>query len=131
YDLPTTQPCPSRATPTSESPSPSTPESRACWPAPSPNLSTPFRSPRSPAGSAADPDPHPTSTRHRRAGRRRLGSMTEFIVHVENRPGRLATITELLSDAGVNIEALAAYGYDGACGIRLIGDYDATLSRSS
>lgn len=48
--------------------------------------------------------------------------MTEFIVHVENRPGRLATITELLAAAAVNIEALAAYGYDGEGVLRLIVD---------
>ncbi len=48
--------------------------------------------------------------------------MTEFIVHVENRPGRLAAITELLGSAGVNIEALAAYGYDGDGVLRLIVD---------
>ncbi len=54
--------------------------------------------------------------------------MTEFIVHVENRPGRLATITELLGSAGVNIEALAAYGYDGEGVLRLIVD-DAKTTR--
>lgn len=48
--------------------------------------------------------------------------MTEFIVHVENRPGRLASITELLAAAEVNIEALAAYGYDGDGVLRLIVD---------
>lgn len=48
--------------------------------------------------------------------------MTEFIVHVENRPGRLATITEMLAAADVNIEALAAYGYDGEGVLRLIVD---------
>lgn len=48
--------------------------------------------------------------------------MTEFIVHVENRPGRLATITELLAAASVNIEALAAYGHDGEGVLRLIVD---------
>lgn len=46
--------------------------------------------------------------------------MTEFIVHVENRPGRLAAITEILGEAGVNIEALAAYGNDGDGVLRLI-----------
>lgn len=54
--------------------------------------------------------------------------MTEFIVHVENRPGRLARITELLGSAGVNIEALAAYGYDGDGVLRLIVD-DADSAR--
>ena len=48
--------------------------------------------------------------------------MTELLVHVENRPGRLATITELLGNAGVNIEALAAYGHDGEGVLRLIVD---------
>ena len=56
--------------------------------------------------------------------------MTEFIVHVENRPGRLATITELLGEAGVNIEALAAYGHDGEGVLRLIVDDAATTRRS-
>ncbi len=54
--------------------------------------------------------------------------MTEFIVHVENRPGHLATITEALASAGVNIEALAAYGFDGDAVIRLIVD-DAPTTR--
>lgn len=54
--------------------------------------------------------------------------MTEFIVHVENRPGRLAAITELLGEAGVNIEALAAYGFDGDGVLRLIVD-DADAAR--
>lgn len=54
--------------------------------------------------------------------------MTELIVNVENRPGRLATITELLGEAGVNIEALAAYGQDGEGVLRLIVD-DARAAR--
>lgn len=54
--------------------------------------------------------------------------MTELLVHVENRPGRLATITELLGNAGVNIEALAAYGHDGDGVLRLIVD-DAAAAR--
>lgn len=55
--------------------------------------------------------------------------MTEFIVHVENRPGRLAAITDMLGAAGVNIEALAAYGYDGEGVLRLIVDDAATTRR--
>ncbi len=54
--------------------------------------------------------------------------MTELIVNVENRPGRLATITEILGEAGVNIEALAAYGQDGEGVLRLIVD-DARAAR--
>lgn len=33
--------------------------------------------------------------------------MTEFSVRLANRPGQLATLTRLLADAGVEIEALA------------------------
>src|SRR5690554_3676032 len=46
--------------------------------------------------------------------------MTEFVVAMENRPGRLASLTETLAGAGVNIEALTAYGYDGEATVRLI-----------
>lgn len=54
--------------------------------------------------------------------------MTEFVVRMENRPGRLATLTESLAAFGVNIEALAAYGHDGEGTIRLIVD-DAPTTR--
>lgn len=47
-------------------------------------------------------------------------AMTEFVVRMENRPGRLASLTEALAAFGVNIEALAAYGHDGEGTIRLI-----------
>ncbi len=46
--------------------------------------------------------------------------MTEFIVDMENRPGRLATLAEALAAFDVNIEALAAYGHDGDGTVRLI-----------
>lgn len=46
--------------------------------------------------------------------------MTEFIVNMENRPGRLASLTEALAAFGVNIEALTAYGHDGEGTVRLI-----------
>lgn|SRR5690606_28308787 len=46
--------------------------------------------------------------------------MTEFVVAMENRPGRLAALTEALAAAGVNIEALTAYGHDGEGAVRLI-----------
>lgn len=55
--------------------------------------------------------------------------MTEFIVHMENRPGRLAALTEALASDGVNIEALAAYGHDGEGTVRLIVDDAATTRR--
>ncbi|MDX1468034.1 MAG: ACT domain-containing protein [Acidimicrobiia bacterium] len=54
--------------------------------------------------------------------------MTEFVVRMENRPGRLATLTEALATFGVNIEALAAYGHDGDGTVRLIVD-DAVTAR--
>jgi hypothetical protein len=37
--------------------------------------------------------------------------MTEFTVHLANRPGMLAMLAEQIASAGVNIEALAAYGF--------------------
>ncbi len=54
--------------------------------------------------------------------------MTEFVVRLANRPGMLASLTERLAEAGVNIEALAAYGIDGEGVVRLIVD-DATATR--
>lgn len=48
---------------------------------------------------------------------------------MENRPGRLATLTEALASAGVNIEALAAYGHDGEGTVRLIVSDAATTRR--
>lgn len=54
--------------------------------------------------------------------------MTEFVVHMDNRPGMLASLTEVLAGAGVNIEALAAFGFDGEGVVRLVVD-DANLAR--
>jgi len=55
--------------------------------------------------------------------------MTEFTVHVANRPGMLAALTEKLSSAGINIEALAAFGVDRDAQVRIIVD-DAATTRS-
>ncbi|HEX6946561.1 MAG TPA: ACT domain-containing protein [Acidimicrobiia bacterium] len=55
--------------------------------------------------------------------------MTEFVVAMENRPGRLAALTEALADAGVNIEALTAYGFDGEATVRLIVSDQAVTAR--
>jgi hypothetical protein len=55
--------------------------------------------------------------------------MTEFVVRMENRPGRLAALTEALAAFGVNIEALAAYGHNGEGTVRLIVDDAATTRR--
>ena len=46
--------------------------------------------------------------------------MTESVIQMENRPGRLAALTETLAAFGVNIEALAAYATDGIGTVRLI-----------
>lgn len=54
--------------------------------------------------------------------------MTEFVVHMDNRPGMLASLTEVLAAAGVNIEALAAFGFDGEGLVRLVVD-DADAAR--
>ena len=54
--------------------------------------------------------------------------MTEFTVHLVNRPGALATLTEQLADAGIAIEALAAFGVDGEGMVRLMVN-DPTLTR--
>jgi hypothetical protein len=48
---------------------------------------------------------------------------------MENRPGRLAALTEALAASGVNIEALAAYGHDGEGTVRLIVDDAASTRR--
>ena len=55
--------------------------------------------------------------------------MTEFVVNMENRPGRLASLTEALAAFGVNIEALAAFGANGDGTVRLITDDAATTRR--
>ena len=54
--------------------------------------------------------------------------MTEFVVRMDNRPGRLAALTEALAESGDNIEALAAFGINGDGMIRLIVD-DAAAAR--
>jgi hypothetical protein len=55
--------------------------------------------------------------------------MTEFTVHLANRPGMLATLTEMIALAGVEIETLAAFG-NGDIGIvhLLVGDAKTTRS---
>lgn len=55
--------------------------------------------------------------------------MNEFIVNMENQPGRLASLTETLAAFGVNIEALAAYGHDGEGTVRLITSDTPTTRR--
>lgn len=55
--------------------------------------------------------------------------MIEFVVSMENQPGKLAALTEALAALDVNIEALTAYGTDGEGTVRLIVDDAATTRR--
>jgi hypothetical protein len=56
--------------------------------------------------------------------------MTEFVVHLANRPGMLAALTEALAEAGVAVEGLAAYGFDEDGIVRLVVG-DATPAREA
>ena len=55
--------------------------------------------------------------------------MTEFTVHLPNRPGALADLAERLAGAGINIEALAAIGIEETGTVRLIVDDEAATRR--
>ena len=55
--------------------------------------------------------------------------MTEFTVHLPNRPGSLADLAERLAAVGINIEALAAIGIDSSGTVRLIVDDEVTTRR--
>ncbi len=55
--------------------------------------------------------------------------MTEFTVHLANQPGMLACLTGKLADAGVNLEALAAFGVNEVGIIRMMVD-DAPTTRA-
>ena len=46
--------------------------------------------------------------------------MTEFSVRLANRPGQLATLTRLLADAGVEIEALATVADNDQSYVRIV-----------
>ena len=53
--------------------------------------------------------------------------MTEFTVHMANRPGQLAALADRLSDAGIHIEALAAFSQGTDSMVRLMAnDVDTT-----
>ncbi len=56
------------------------------------------------------------------ASARSIGDVTEFIVHVTDRPGMLAVIAEQIAAAGVNIEALAAFGTGDDAQVRILPD---------
>lgn len=55
--------------------------------------------------------------------------MTEFTVHLPNRPGSLADLAERLASFGINIEALAALGVDDSGTVRLIVDDEPATRR--
>ena len=55
--------------------------------------------------------------------------MTEFTVRLANRPGMLAMLAERIASAGVNLEALAAYGTGEEGTVHLMVD-DAATARS-
>lgn len=53
--------------------------------------------------------------------------MTEFTVHMANRPGQLAALADRLSEAGIHIEALAAFSQGADSTVRLMAnDVDTT-----
>ncbi len=53
--------------------------------------------------------------------------MTEFTVHMVNRPGQLAALADRLSEAGIHIEALAAFSLGDESMVRLMAnDVDTT-----
>ena len=46
--------------------------------------------------------------------------MTEFTIHLANRPGQLAGLATIMSDGGVNIDALAAFGMEDVGVVRMV-----------
>ncbi len=46
--------------------------------------------------------------------------MTEFTIHLTNRPGQLAGLIKVMADAGVEIEALAAFGMEDLGVVRMV-----------
>lgn len=56
--------------------------------------------------------------------------MTEFSIRLANRPGQLASLAELLSEAGVEIEAFAAVADNGHSHVRIIVNSPAVIRRA-
>lgn len=52
--------------------------------------------------------------------------MIEFVVRLDNHPGALSALTDVLGEAGINIEALSAWGANGNGVVRMITDNQAT-----
>jgi len=46
--------------------------------------------------------------------------MTEFTIHLANRPGQLAGLVKVMADGGVDIEALAAFGIEDLGVVRMV-----------
>ena len=53
--------------------------------------------------------------------------MTEFTIQLANRPGMLAALTEKIAEAGVDIEALAAFGIGEIGIVHIVADDAATV----
>lgn len=56
--------------------------------------------------------------------------MRELVIRMANRPGMLASLAEVIAKAGVNIEALAAFGIDDEGIVRLLVDDPSTARRA-
>ena len=52
--------------------------------------------------------------------------MIEFVVRLDNHPGALSALTDVLGDSGINIEAMSAWGANGNGVVRLITDNENT-----
>ena len=55
--------------------------------------------------------------------------MTEFTVHMANRPGQLAALADRLAEAGIHIEALAAFSQGSDSMVRLMANDVGTTRR--
>ena len=55
---------------------------------------------------------------------------TDLTIHLENRPGSLAEVGEVLGSAGVNIEAMAGFGLDNHGRAHLVVD-DADTAKAA
>ena len=56
--------------------------------------------------------------------------MTEFSIQLANRPGQLASLTRILGEAGIGIEAFATIADGTSSHIRFIPDNDARVRRA-
>lgn len=56
--------------------------------------------------------------------------MIEFSLQLANRPGQLASLTRILADAGISIEAFATMADGASSHVRFIPDNDARVRRA-